>query len=139
MTNTYFNKPPIWFWIISIIALVWNALGVDGYLGQAYNTERYRNSFTPEQLEIAANAPSWTMGAFAIAVFTGVLGAIFLLLRKKIATTFWLISLIAVLLQMGYALVTGEAASVAMVLIIIVFAIAFLVFSRFAASKHWIA
>ncbi|MEP3836948.1 MAG: hypothetical protein ABJM36_04845 [Algibacter sp.] len=139
MTNTLTNKPPFWFWIVSSIALIWNGLGVDGYLGQAYNTERYRSSFTQEQLELAANAPSWTMAAFAIAVFTGVLGAVFLLLRKRIATTFWMISLIAVILQMGYGLVTGEAASIAMVLMIIVFAFAFLWFSRFSASKGWLA
>ncbi len=139
MTNTSTSKPPIWFWIISVIALIWNSLGVDGYIGQAYNTERYRSSFTPEQLEVAANAPSWTMGAFAIAVFAGVLGAIFLLLRKKIATTFWMISLIAVVLQMGYTLITGEAASIAMVIMIIVFAFAFLWFSRLSTSKGWIS
>jgi hypothetical protein len=139
MTNTSSNKPPIWFWIISVIALIWNGLGVDGYLGQAYNTERYRSSFTPEQLEVAANAPSWIMGAFAIAVFTGVLGAIFLLLRKKMATTFWMISLIAVILQMGYALITGEAASMVLVIMVIVFAFAFLWFSRMSATKGWIS
>lgn len=131
------HPPPIWYWIISVIALIWNGLGVDGYLGQAYNTERYRSSFTPEQLEVAANAPSWTMAAFAIAVFTGVLGAIFLLLRKKIATTFWMISLIAVIVQKGYALITGESASIVMALIIIIFAFTFLWFSRMAASKGW--
>ena len=139
MTNTSTNKPPIWFWIISVIALIWNGLGVDGYIGQAYNTERYRSSFTPEQLEIAANAPSWIMGAFAIAVFAGVIGAIFLLLRKKTATTFWMISLIAVVLQMGYALIKGEVASIVMVIMIIVFAFAFLWFSRMAASKGWLS
>ena len=139
MTTTTTNKPPIWFWIVSVIALIWNGLGVDGYLGQAYNTERYRSSFTPEQLEIAANAPSWTMGAFAIAVFSAVIAAILLLLRKKMATTFWMISLIAVLAQMGYALITGKYASIVMVLMIVVFAIAFLLFSRMSASKGWLS
>ncbi len=139
MTTTSTNKPPIWFWIVSVIALIWNGFGVDGYLSQAYNTERFRSSFTPEQLEVAGNAPSWTMGAFAIAVFTGVLGAIFLLLRKRIATTFWMISLIAVLAQMGYAIIKGEAASMVLVIMVIVFAIAFLWFSRLSASKGWLS
>ena len=139
MTETSNNKPPFWFWIISIIALIWNGLGVDGYLGQAYNTERYRSMFTPEQLETAANAPSWTMGAFAMAVFTGVLGAILLLLRKKWATTFWIISLIAVILQMGYALITGQAAEITMAVMIIVFAFLFLWFSKKAESKGWLS
>jgi hypothetical protein len=139
MNATSTNKPPFWYWIISVIALIWNGLGVDGYLGQAYNTERYRSSFTPEQLETAASAPSWTMGAFAIAVFAGALAAILLLLRKKWATNFWIISLVAVILQMGYALSTGQAADAVMASMIIVFAFLFLWFSKKAESKGWIS
>ena len=138
MTTKSTNKPPFWFWIVSVIALIWNGLGVDGYLGQAYNTKRYRSSFTPEQLEVAANVPSWIMGAFAIAVFSGVLGAVFLLLRKRIATIFWMISLIAAILQMGYALIKGEAANIVLVIMVIVFAFAFLWFSKMSASKGWL-
>jgi hypothetical protein len=133
------NKPPFWYWIISFIALIWNGLGVDGYLGQAYNTERYRSMFTPEELETAANAPSWIMGAFAIAVFAGVLGAILLLLRKKWATNFWIISLVAVILQMGYALITDQASNVVMPIMVIVFAFFFLWFSKKSESKGWIS
>jgi hypothetical protein len=132
------NKPPVWFWIVSVVALIWNGLGVDGYLGQAYDTERYRNSFSPEELEIAANLPSWTMGAFAIAVFAGVIGAIALLLRKKLATTFWIISLIAVILQMGYTLINGYVINMAMTIMIIVFAIFLVWFSKHSKSKEWI-
>ena len=100
MTNSKV-KPPFWYWVVSIIALIWNGLGVDGYLGQAYNTERYRSSFTTEELEIAASLPSWTMGAFAIAVFAAVIGCIGLLLRKKWAKTLFVLSLVAVIAQMG--------------------------------------
>lgn len=132
-------KPPFWYWIISAIALIWNSFGVDGYLGQAYNTERYRSSFTAEQLETAADAPSWIMAAFAMAVFTAVLGAILLLLRKKWATNFWVISLIAVILQMGYGLITGQAAEAPMAVMVIVFAFLFLWFSKKAESKGWIS
>lgn len=139
MTANSTNKPPIWFWIVSVVALIWNGLGVDGYLGQAYNTERYLNSFTPEQLEVAANAPSWIMGACAIAVFTAVIGAILLLLRKKWATTFWTISLIAVIAQMGYGIFSGSVIDMTMTIMIIVFAFGFLWFSRKAQAKGWLS
>lgn len=139
MTESTTNKPPIWYWIISIIALVWNGLGVNGYLGQAYNTERYQSSFTPEELELAASMPSWTMGAFAIAVFAGVIASIGLLLRKKWATIFWIVSLIAVILQMGYALINGYISHMVMTVMIILFAFIFLWLSRHAQSKNWIS
>ena len=139
MTETSTNKPPVWFWIVSGIALIWNGLGVDGYLGQAYNTERYRNSFSAEELEIAANAPAWITAAFAIAVFAAVIGAIGLLLRKKWATFFWIISLIAVILQIGYAFITDQVINLVMAIMILVFAFIFLWFSRKSQAKGWIS
>ncbi len=139
MTEASTIKPPVWFWIVSVIALIWNGLGVDGYLGQAYNTERYRNAFSAEELEIAASAPSWLTAVFAIAVFAGVIGAIGLLLRKKWATIFWLISLIAVILQMGYAFISGKVTNLWMTVMIIIFAFIFLWFSRKSHAKGWIS
>ena len=52
------NKPPIWFWIVSVIAILWNAMGVDQYIGQAYKTERWRSAITDEQFETISNMPS---------------------------------------------------------------------------------
>ncbi len=138
MTNSKV-KPPIWYWVVSVIALIWNGLGVDGYLGQAFNTERYRSSFTTEQLEIAASLPAWTMGAFAIAVFAAVLGAIGLLFRKKWASMFFVISLISVISQMGYSFIKGYTDNMGMTISIIVFAIFLVWFSRNAQSKRWIS
>lgn len=37
MNHSTRTKPPIWFWIISVIALIWNLMGVMAYLGQAYS------------------------------------------------------------------------------------------------------
>ena len=138
MTNSKV-KPPVWYWIVSVIALIWNGLGVDGYLGQAYNTERYRSSFTPEQLETAANAPSWIMRAFAVAVFAGVIGSIALLLRKKWAFSLYLISLIAVIAQMGYFLINGHYDNIGMTISIIAFAMFLLWFSKKSISIGWIS
>ena len=139
MTNQTTNKPPIWFWIVSVIALIWNGMGVNAYLQQAYNTESYRAMYSEEQLEIAANMPSWVTAAFAIAVFSGALGAIGLLLRKKWATTLWTLSLLAVIVQMGYILINGYQSDMTMTIMIIVFAFVFVWFSRMSASKGWLS
>lgn len=139
MTESSTNKPPIWFWIVSGIALIWNGMGVESYLQQAYNTEKYQAMYTAEQLEIAANLPAWITAAYAIAVFAGALAALLLLFRKKLATKLWIVSLLAVILQMGYTLINGYASSVGMVVMIIVFAFIFVWFSRHSESKGWIS
>ncbi len=139
MSESSTNKPPIWFWIVSAVALIWNGMGVNAYLQQAYNTESYQAMYTAEQQEIAANLPVWVTAAFAIAVFGGTLAALFLLLRKKLATKLWILSLIAVIVQMGYLLINGFASSIGMTVMIIVFAFIFVWFSRHSQSKGWIS
>jgi uncharacterized membrane protein len=99
-TNT--NKPNTLFWIIGILALLWNLMGIDGYINQVYQTERFKTMYTQEQLEIIFNLPSWVTAAFAIAVFSSVIASILFLMRKKSAKTFFLIGLIAVIVQTTY-------------------------------------
>lgn len=143
MTNSS-TKPPIWFWIVSVIALLWNAMGVMQYLAQTYNTESFREQYTADQLEVIANTPSWMIAVFAIAVFTGLFGSVALLLRKKWAYTLFLISLITVVVQMSYNVFIVNSiemfGTVALVttLMILIFAVIFLLFSKKAISKLWI-
>ena len=139
MTESSTNKPPIWFWIVSVVALVWNGMGVNAYLQQAYNTEGYQAMYTAEQQAIAEGLPAGVTAAFAIAVFAGALGGIALLLRKKFATSLWILSLIAVICQMGYMLINGLESSMIMTIMIIVFAFIFVWFSRYSQSKGWIS
>ncbi len=139
MTENSTNKPLIWFWIVSVLGLVWNAMGVNAYLQQAYDTEGYREMYTQEQLEIAANFPAWVTAAFAVAVFAGAFGCLALLLRKKIAGSLLLISLLAVIFQMGYILINGYTSSMVMTIMIIVFAFFLVWFSRKAAANGWVS
>ncbi|WP_345167614.1 hypothetical protein [Algibacter aquimarinus] len=133
------NKPPIWFWIVSVIALVWNGMGVNAYLQQAYNTESYRAMYTAEQLEIESNLPAFVTAAFAIAVFAGALAAIGLLLRKSWSVKLWVLSLIAVIVQMGYLLINGFASSTGMTIMIIAFAFIFVWFARKSEANGWLS
>ncbi|MCB0449398.1 MAG: hypothetical protein KDC97_04695 [Confluentibacter sp.] len=138
MTN-FKVKPPVWFWIVSAIALLWNAMGVNHYLGQAYQTESWRAALTDEQFEIISNFPAWITAAFAIAVFAGALGSLGLLLRKKWAYSLLLISLIAVIVQMGYILSQGQADNIGMTISIILFSVFLVWFSKKSIAKGWIS
>lgn len=101
-------KPPIWFWIISALALMWYVLGVYYYLQQAYNTAFYRSMYTPEQLMVVDKMPAWATAAFAIAVFAGLFGVIGLILRKQWAKTLFLISVLGIVLQYIYNVFIGK-------------------------------
>lgn len=143
MTNSL-NKPPIWFWIVSVIALVWNAMGVHGYLSQAYETSAFTDAYTQEQIDAMANLPSWYTALFAIAVFSGAIGCLLLLLRKKLAKPLLILSFLAATIQMIYFLFIADlkdvdfSANKIMAYIIIVFALFLVWLSRHSASKGWI-
>jgi asparagine N-glycosylation enzyme membrane subunit Stt3 len=137
MTTESSNKTPIWFWIVSAIALLWNAMGVVQYLQQAYETDSFKEMSTPEQLEMYANLPSWYIAAFALAVFGGVIGCILLLLRKKLAYKVFLISFIAIIVQMSYVTFSLNMAN-AMTAMIVVVGGLLLWLSKSATKKGWL-
>ncbi|MBR9846141.1 MAG: hypothetical protein GYB35_08565 [Algicola sp.] len=144
MTNSITTKPPVWFWIIAVVALIWNAMGVMQYLGQAYDTESFRSQYTAEQLEIISSTPAWATAAFAIAVFFGLLASLSLLLKKKFAYTLFLLSLLGIIVQLYHNLIVVESvdiygpAAAIMSAMILVFGILLLLFSKYAIKKGWL-
>lgn len=106
------KKPEIAFWIIGIIALLWNLMGVAAYLMQAYMTEEDLLALPLEEQALYADIPAWVTGAYALAVFGGALGCILLLLRKKLATFVFMISFVSILAQMSYNIFMTKAAEV---------------------------
>lgn len=98
MTTT--QKPPKSFWIISIVALIWNLMGVSAYLMQAFMTDEAIKNLPETEQALHMDIPAWVTAAFAIAVFGGTLGCLGLLLRKKWARLVFLISLIGIIVQM---------------------------------------
>jgi hypothetical protein len=110
MSNT--NKPGSAFWIIGIIALLWNAMGVYNYLIQAYQTEAYTSSLNEAQLALMDSMPSWNTALFAIAVFSGLIGTILMLMRKKSAVSLFIISFVTATVNQLYWLFGTNAAEV---------------------------
>lgn len=139
------NKPTTLFWIIGIAALVWNGLGVMSYIGQAYMTDEVRTALPEAERALYENVPTWVTAAFAIAVFGGLLGSAFLLMRKKLARPMFLISLIAIVVQMSYNLFMSRAAevygpgSIVMPIMVILIGVFLLMYSKKTIAKGWLS
>jgi hypothetical protein len=95
-------KPTPIYWLISIIALLWNYKGVTAYLGQAYMTDEALKMLQEENQLYFSNLPAWVTAAFAVAVFGGFLGSIGLIIRKKWAYFMYIISFFALVAQHVY-------------------------------------
>jgi len=110
MSNS--NKPGIAFWIIGIIALLWNGMGVYNYLIQAYQTEAFTSSLNEAQLALMESMPSWNTALFAIAVFSGLIGTIFLLMKKKVSVSLFTLSFLTATVMQLYWLFGTDAVEV---------------------------
>tara|TARA_R110002073_G_scaffold128999_3_gene275161 strand:+ start:130251 stop:130685 length:435 start_codon:yes stop_codon:yes gene_type:complete len=139
------NKPNVLFWIVGIIGLVWNGMGANAYLQQAYQTDAHKAMYTPDQLEIINNLPTWYTAVFAVAVFGSVLACIFLLLRKNLAKLLFFLSLVAVIIQTGYNLFMNEGRDsygtfeYSMLISIPIISAFLYVYSKKASEKGWLS
>ena len=145
MTMNYLRKPSNLFWVISSIALVWNLMGVFNYLDQAFMTDKVLETLPKEQQILYQDVPAWVTAAFAIAVFSGTLGSLLLLLKKKIATTFFTISFLGIMGQMSYGLLIDQNSDsygpmgIALPIIIIAFGGYLIWYSRKANEHRWLS
>ena len=134
------------FWLISGAALIWNLFGLIVYYLQVSATpEQLAAQYSPEQIEFMLSTPVWATSAFAIAVNAGVLGSLFLLLRKAWAIPMFILSLIAILVQNLNSFVLNDVIAMfgttpaiiqAAVLLI---GIALLLYSRATKAKGWLS
>ncbi len=145
MTADSTNKPPVWFWVASVLALIWNIIGVMSYLTQAYTSIEDLEQMTQAQRELFEAQPAWVTAAFAIAVFGGTLGCIALLLRKKWAKPVLIISLLGILAQFIYGLflsntieVYGNQAIIFPIIIIVV-GVLLVLLAKKSIQKGWLA
>ncbi|MEH6537792.1 MAG: hypothetical protein V7719_15430 [Psychroserpens sp.] len=139
MTDYSNTKPPVWFWVVSVLALLWNLMGVGAYLFGAYATEEIIDELEPQQqFEMMYEYPSWYIALFALAVFGGVLGGIALLLRKKWAYLLFIISFLCATIQQVYYVIKVEGVDQIMPIIVIVVCIFLVWFSKMSISKKWI-
>ncbi|MGK0427589.1 MAG: hypothetical protein ACJAUR_001702 [Ulvibacter sp.] len=130
------NKPSSAFWMISVIALIWNIIGVIMYLIQAFTTDDMKALLPETEREMYDNKPAWATAAFAFAVFAGLFGSIGLLMRKKWTTALFLISLIGILIHQVYiffvsGIMEGASASImAMPILVTVIGVFLVLYSK---------
>lgn len=137
-------KTPIWFWIASGIALLWNLMGVSAYVAQLKMTAADIAAMPVDQRTLYENFPMWANIAFAISVFAGALGCIGLLMRKKWSLPVLGLSLLGVIGHMVHNITSGainfsEPATAILPGLILVVAIALLGLAKKGIGERIIA
>lgn len=97
-------KVPAWYWIVAVIFLLWNLMGVGSFFAHVFISEEALAAMPTAEQELFKSYPFWTYIVFAIAVFGGTIGSIGLLMRKKWAKLAFIISLVGIVPQMTYGI-----------------------------------
>ena len=134
------------FKVIAIAAIVWNLMGVLAYLGEVMGGAEMIATLPAEQQALYAERPSWVVGAFATAVFAGLLASIALLMKKGIAFPLFVISLIGVIGQQIHMFflsntieVMGGASAAIMPIMVLLIAIYLVYYSNNAKQQGWLS
>lgn len=136
---------PTWYWVVGIILLLWGAAGVFAFYSQL--TTPYEQ-MVAEMGKLAADCikgmPSWLWWVYGIAVWSGILGTVALLLRRVWAQPLYLVSLVAVVVQFGHSFLVqqihqlmGWSAAIFPAFIILM-AIVQLWFAGWAKKRGWL-
>ena len=132
------------FWLVAVLALIWNLIGVAMFWMQVNMSAEALAAMTEQQRHVYEATPMWLNVAFAIAVFGGVLGAIGMLMGKRWAVTMFFVSLLALLVQMiGAYLVTPAwdaygVAGLVMPAVLIVIALLFWRYAQKCVVRGWL-
>jgi hypothetical protein len=112
MGNVIGARIPGWFRLLSLLGLLWNAFGVYMYLKSVGMFGDPLAGLDAAHRALAESVPAWVTGAFAIAVFAGLPGSLFMVARKRIASPLLLLSLLAVIVQCGWIMLISNARAV---------------------------
>ncbi|MDJ0747987.1 MAG: hypothetical protein QNJ11_00820 [Woeseiaceae bacterium] len=140
------TKPGTAFWVIGGLLAVWNLSGLYQYF--TFSTLEpgtlQAAGYSAEQIAHVFDTPAWAHSAYAIAVNAGVLGVIFLLLKKAWAVPMFVISLVGAIVQFADAYLLRNGLEIfervwlvipALVILICVFEIWY---SRRASRRGWL-
>lgn len=133
-------KPHWSFWVIGVIALIWNVMSCMNFFMQR-NPAALAN-YSESARAIVEGRQLWATIAFAVAVFGGALGALLLLMKKKAAIPVFVLSLIGILIQTIHSFTAASlgAKEIGGYVVMPIVVAGFLIwYAKYAKTQSWIS
>lgn len=105
---------PWHFWVVVVVAALWNGFGAYDYIMSNTQGEAYfrQMGMTDAQISYMAGYPTWMMAVWAIGIWGSVLGVLLLILRRKWAFHAFAVSLAAIVVSLVYTYGMSNGAEV---------------------------
>lgn len=141
-TGTFIPK---WFWVFAVIFLLWNLMGILSFFAHTFITEEALANLPSNERALYAEYSIGITIIFAIATFGGLIASIGLVLKRKWAKTFSVISFLAIVPQMIHNVfftnsmeVYGVLQTITMPILVVLFGALLIWFSNFSRRKNWL-
>ena len=110
MATALKTRTPVHLWIVGALALLWNCFGAFDYvMTRTHNMEYIAKSMpgTDPNVTLAwvEGMPMFAQFGWGVGVWMGVLGAVLLLIRSRLAVWAFAASMLGIVLSIGYQLV----------------------------------
>lgn len=140
-TATAPNGVPAWYWIVAVAALLFEGSGA---LLFANSLMLDPSTLPLDQRAIFDATPQWMTLAWAVAIGAGVVGAVGLLVRRRLAEMALLVSLIAVVVQFSGLFLIRQLRELTpedhliVPVVILLFAYGFWQFAKLSRRRGWL-
>ncbi len=103
------RKPSVLYWILAVLFLLWNLIGCYFYwIDQTMSDAAYASTYGHALTALRDQYPVWATSAYAIAVWSGLIAAISMLLRKRWAVPLFSLSLISAVISFIWPVINAE-------------------------------
>lgn len=140
------QRPAGWFTPAAVVLVLWGLLGCAALAAHVAMGPAINPDATEWDRAYYAGLPGWFSWVYAAAVLGGLFGAIALVARSKLATSFFIVSLIGLVVQFGYVFLAtdliahkGAMATVPFPLFLFLVAGFQIWFASYARRRGWIS
>jgi hypothetical protein len=102
------GRAPVHLWIVGVLALLWNLVGVWDYLATQLGVEAYLENFPEEVMAFVEAMPAWATAMWAFGVWGAFVGTILLLLRRGCAVWAYAVSIAGLFFSTIYSYVLSN-------------------------------
>ena len=138
-------KPPIWFWIVATLLMLWEVMGCYACVMQIKLGPAAMGPVDDWSLKYYAALPSWYDVIYIVATFGGLIGGLALLMRNWRAVPLFWASFAAIIVMFGYAFLAtdlidhkGLVGVLPFPLFIALIGALSIWFAQFAIEKGWL-
>ena len=102
-------RTPAHVWIVGVLATLWNSFGAFDYVMTQTNNEAYLSQFTAEERAFFDTFPGWMEAFWALGVWGALIGSLLLLVRSRYAVHAFGLSLVGMVVGLGYQYLAMDA------------------------------